>query len=146
MPPDPADARDDDSQPSAARVVQPEGWRRPRGYSNGMAARGEFLAIAGMIGWDADEQLVSDDFVGQFHQALANVVATVVAAGGQPSDIISLTIYVTDKREYIASLREVGQAYRALLGRHYPAMALVQVAALLEPRAKVEIQGLAVLP
>ncbi len=127
-------------------MIQPEGWRRPRGYSNGMAARGELLAVAGMIGWDENEVLVADDFVGQFRQALANVVATVVAAGGRPSSLISLTIYVTDKHEYIASLREVGQAYRELLEKHFPAMALVQVAALLEPRAKVEIQGLAVLP
>lgn len=111
-----------------------------------MAARGELLAVAGMIGWDAQEHLVSDEFVPQFRQALANVCDVVRAAGGQPQHILSLTIYVTDKREYIAGLREVGEAYRALLGRHYPAMALVQVTALLEDRAKVEIQALAALP
>ncbi len=110
-----------------------------------MAARGELLAIAGEIGWDEREQIVSDEFAAQFRQALANVVAVVEAAGGRPQDLISLTVYVTDKHEYIAALPEVGQAWRELIGKHYPAMALVQVAALLEDRAKVEIQGLAVL-
>lgn len=128
------------------RTIEVPGWPRPRGYANGMAARGELLAIAGEIGWDASETIVSDEFVPQFRQALANVVAVVEAAGGAPSDIISLTIYVTDKREYVAGIAELGQVYRALLGKHFPAMALVQVAALLEDRAKVEIQGLAVLP
>lgn len=128
------------------RTIEVPGWPRPRGYANGMAARGELLAIAGEIGWDASETIVSDEFAPQFRQALANVVAVVEAAGGQPSDIISLTVYVTDKREYIASIAEVGRDFRALLGKHYPTMALVQVAALLEDRAKVEIQGLAVLP
>ncbi len=146
MPHDPDSSDPHAKRAPTPRVILPEGWKRPRGYSNGMAARGEFLAVAGMIGWDENEVLVADDFVGQFRQALSNVVATVVAAGGQPSSLISLTIYVTDKNEYIASLREVGQAYRELLQKHFPAMALVQVAALLEPRAKVEIQGLAVLP
>ncbi|HEY8379361.1 MAG TPA: RidA family protein [Nannocystis sp.] len=131
---------------TGARVILPEGWKRPRGYSNGMAARGELLAIAGQIGWDEREELVSDEFTPQFRQALSNVLAVVAAAGGRPEHVISLTVYVTDKREYIAELGAVGAAYRALMGRHYPAMALVEVAALLEPRAKVEIQGLAVLP
>ncbi len=134
------------SEAPRARTITPPGWARPRGYSNGMAARGELLAVAGMIGWDAQERLVSDEFVPQFRQALANVRDVVLAAGGQPGDILSLTIYVTDKREYIAALSEVGAAYRELLGRHYPAMALVQVAALLEDRARVEIQALAALP
>lgn len=128
------------------RAILPEGWQRPRGYSNGMAARGELLAIAGMIGWDAREKLVSDAFAPQFRQALANVLAVVVAAGGRAADVISLTVYVTDKREYIAELAAVGAAYRELMARHFPAMALVEVAGLLEPGAKVEIQGLAVLP
>lgn len=128
------------------RTVEVPGWPRPRGYANGMAARGELLAIAGEIGWDEHEQIVADEFAPQFRQALANVVAVVEAAGGKPSDLIALTLYVTDKREYIAAIAEVGQIYRALLGKHFPTMALVQVAALLEDRAKVEIQGLAVLP
>lgn len=127
------------------RTVQPDGWPRPRGYANGMAARGELLAVAGQIGWNAQEQFESELFVDQFRQALANVVAVVEAAGGAALDIISLTIYVTDKREYIEQIQAVGQAYRDLLGKHFPAMALVGVAELLEPRAKVEIQALAVL-
>lgn len=128
------------------RIAQPEGWRRPRGYSNGMAGRGEFLAIAGQIGWDGDENFVSDEFAAQFRQALSNVVAVVEAAGGRPEHLISLTIYVVDKQEYIAAIQEVGAAYRELIGKHFPAMALVEVADLLEDRAKVEIQALAVLP
>ncbi len=127
------------------RTVEVPGWPRPRGYANGMAARGELLAIAGEIGWDEHEQIVADEFAPQFRQALANVVAVVEAAGGKPSDLISLTIYVTNKHEYVSAITEVGQIYRSLLGKHFPTMALVQVAALLEDRAKVEIQGLAVL-
>jgi len=110
-----------------------------------MAGRGELLAVAGQIGWDEREVIVSGDFAPQFQQALKNVVAVVEAAGGRPSDIISLTLYVTDKREYISAIQEVGAAYRASIGRHYPAMALVEVAGLLEPGAKVEIQALALL-
>ena len=127
------------------RIVQPEGWKRPRGYANGMAAQGELLAVAGQIGWNSQEQFETEEFVGQFRQALSNVVAVVEAAGGAPTNIISLTIYVTDKREYIADIKAVGASYRELLGKHFPAMALVEVSALLEPRAKVEIQALAVL-
>jgi len=111
-----------------------------------MASAGETLAIAGQIGWDTSEVIVSDDFAAQFRQALANVVAVIAAAGGRPEHLISLTIYVTDKREYIAALAEVGAAYRELIGKHFPTMALVGVSELLEDRAKVEIQGLAVLP
>ncbi|NVB43244.1 RidA family protein [Pseudenhygromyxa sp. WMMC2535] len=130
----------------STRTVLPEGWKRPRGYANGMAARGELLAIAGQIGWNADEQFESDEFGAQFRQALANVVAVVEAAGGSPANLISLTIYVTDKREYLGQIDAVGRAYRELIGKHFPAMALVGVNELLEDRAKVEIQGLAVLP
>lgn len=129
-----------------SRTVQPEGWPRPRGYANGMAASGEMLAIAGQIGWDETETIVSDEFLPQLRQTLANVVAVVEAAGGRAEHIISLTIFVKDKHEYIAGGRDVGAIYRDLMGKHYPAMALVQVADLLEPRAKVEIAGLAVLP
>ncbi|MEM7159838.1 MAG: RidA family protein [Myxococcota bacterium] len=131
---------------SDPRIVQPEGWKRPRGYSNGMAASGEMLSVAGMIGWDADEKLVSTEFLPQFEQALRNVVAVVEAAGGQARHLISLTIYVTDKRQYIAAGAALGQIYRSVMGKHFPTMALVQVAALLEDAALVEIQGLAVLP
>jgi enamine deaminase RidA (YjgF/YER057c/UK114 family) len=125
--------------------VNPEGWPRPKGYSNGMIGQGRFLAVAGMIGWDTDEKIVSADFLPQFRKALENVVAVVEAAGGKPTDIISLTLYVTDKREYLADLSAVGQAYRDTIGRHFPTMALVQVADLLEEGAKVEIQALATL-
>ncbi len=128
-------------------TVQPEGWKQPRGYANGMRARGELLAIAGQIAWDAQAKLVgAGDFAAQFEQALANVVAVVRAAGGDPDDLISLTVYVVDRVEYVAALPRVGEAYRRVMGKHFPAMALVQVAALLEQGAKVEIQGLAVLP
>ena len=129
-----------------SRTINLEGWPRPRGYANGMAARGETLAIAGQIGWDDTETIVSDDVSAQFRQALANVVAVVTAAGGQPEHIISMTIFVVDKTEYVAGRQAIGAAWRELLGKHYPAMALVEVSALLEPRAKVEIQALAVLP
>lgn len=110
-----------------------------------MAKRGELLAVAGQIGWNADECFETDDFVPQFRQALENVSAVVTAAGGAASDIISLTIYVTDKRAYLADLPGVGAAYRAVLGKHFPTMALLEVADLLEDRALVEIQALAVL-
>jgi len=127
--------------------IEPEGWAKPRGYSNGMRARGELLAVAGQIAWDAQARLVGEgDFVRQFEQALANVVAIVRAAGGAPEDLVSLTIYVTDSKEYLARLADVGAAYRRVVGKHYPAMALLVVAGLLELGAKVEIQGLAVLP
>jgi len=129
-----------------SHVVLPPGWPRPRGYSNGIVARGDVLAIAGLIGWDETETLVSSEFLPQFRQALANLCAVVRTAGGRPEHVVSLTIYVTDKREYGGALREVGAIYRELMGEHYPAMALVQVADLLLPGAKVEIQGLAVLP
>lgn len=128
------------------RIAQPEGWPRPRGYSNGMSGRGEILAVAGQIAWDARAEIVSDDFVAQFAQALQNVVAVIEAAGGRPEHLISLTIYVTDRQAYLDDLPAIGERFRALLGRHYPAMALVEVKALVEARAKVEIQGLAVLP
>ncbi len=128
------------------RTVLPEGWSRPRGYANGMAGRGEILAIAGQIGWDTQETLVGADFCAQFGQALRNVVAVVEAAGGQPGHIISLTVYVTDKKAYSDDAATVGALYREIIGRHFPAMALVEVADLLEPGALVEIQGLAVLP
>jgi enamine deaminase RidA (YjgF/YER057c/UK114 family) len=125
--------------------IQPAGWVKPRGYSNGMRARGELVAVAGQIAWDAQARLVPGDFAAQFAQALANVVEVVKTAGGTAEDLVSLTIYVTDRAEYLAAAAAVGAAYRAVMGRHYPAMALVQVAGLLEVNAKVEIQALAVI-
>jgi enamine deaminase RidA (YjgF/YER057c/UK114 family) len=130
----------------AGQPIQPGGWMQPRGYSNGMVASGRVLAVAGQIGWDAQGRLVGEAFTWQFEQALRNVVGVVVAGGGEAEDIISLTIYVTDRAEYVSSLAAVGQAYRKVMGKHFPAMALLQVAGLLEPGAKVEIQALAVLP
>ena len=132
--------------------VQPAGWVKPRGYTNGMIAPAgaRILTVAGQIGWDAEARLVApepgqDAFVAQFQKALRNVCAVVEAAGGAPTDILSLRIYVTDKRRYLAHVKAVGAAYREILGRHYPAMALVQVADLLEEGALVEIEALAAL-
>ncbi|MEM1206890.1 MAG: RidA family protein [Acidobacteriota bacterium] len=128
--------------------INPASLGAPKGYSNGMLAPagGRVLFVAGQIAWDADQRVVSDDFAEQFGRALANVVTVVREAGGEPHHLGELTIYVTDRTEYLGSLSEVGRAYRRLMGRHFPAMALVEVAALLEPDAKVEIQGTAVLP
>ena len=129
-------------------AINPPSLGEPRGYSNGMlaAAGGRLLAIAGQIAWDEGQNLVCDDFRGQFAQALTNLVEVVRAAGGEPDDVVQLTIYVVDRQEYLASRRRLGEAYRLVMGEHYPAMALVEVSALLEPGAKVEIQGLAVIP
>ena len=128
--------------------INPADWNAPSGYSNGMlAAEGaRMLFVAGQIAWDAKCRLVSDDFVPQFRQALANVVSVVEAAGGEASHIARLTIYVTDRTQYAGALKEIGEAYRAVIGRHYPAMALVEVAGLLEPGALVEIEATAALP
>jgi enamine deaminase RidA (YjgF/YER057c/UK114 family) len=117
-----------------------------RGYANGCIAQGSVLAIAGQIGWDESHRIVPGGFVAQFARAMHNVMHVCVAAGGTAENIISLTIYVVDKGEYVAALKEVGAAYRTAMGHHYPAMALVEVKGLLEPGARVEIQGLAVIP
>lgn len=120
----------------------------PRGYSNGLLAdsSGKLLFIAGQIAWDNDQQIISDDFVEQFDQALANVLTVVRAAEGNPDNIVRLVIYVTNKIEYRERTKEVGERYRKHLGKHFPAMVLVQVAGLLDDRAKVEIEGMAVIP
>ena len=126
-------------------TIQPEGWKAPKGYANGMLVDGR-LHIGGQIGWNAEQVFVAKDFVGQMEQALSNIAAIVDAAGGRVEHIVRLTWYVTDKREYLSRLAEVGQAYRRVIGRHFPAMTLVQVAALLEDGAKVEIEATAVVP
>ena len=131
---------------SALSTVQPDGWKAPRGYANGVVVAGasKLCFVAGQIAWDAEQRLVGrGDFSAQFRQALANAVAVVRAAGGAPESVVRLTIYVTDKRLYQERLKEVGAAYREILGRHYPAMALVQVADLLEDGALVEIEATA---
>ena len=126
--------------------INPRELGTPRGYSNGMLApSGRMLAIAGQIGWDGAGKLVSDDFAQQFNRALGNVLSVLHEAGGVPSDLIMLRIYVVDKQRYLAQTKEIGGIYRELMGTHYPAMALVRVADLLEPGAQVEIEGLAVI-
>jgi enamine deaminase RidA (YjgF/YER057c/UK114 family) len=126
--------------------LQPAGWKKPKGYSNGVLAEGRMVFTGGMIGWNANEEFETDNLAGQAEQALANIVAVLGEAGAGPEHIVRLTWYVTDKREYLASRRGLGTAYKRVIGAHYPAMALVQVAALVEDRAKVEIEATAVLP
>jgi enamine deaminase RidA (YjgF/YER057c/UK114 family) len=127
------------------RFLHPQNWTRASGYSNGVAAEGRQLFIAGQIGWNARQEIVSDDFVAQVEQALRNIVAILAEADARPEDLVRLTWYVTDKREYLARSREVGEAYRRAIGRHFPAMTVVQVVALLDDRAKVEIEATAVV-
>ena len=128
------------------QVLLPEGWPRPRGYANGVAATGRQVFIAGMIGWDAQGVFQSDDFAAQARQALLNIVAVLREAGGRPEHIVRLTWYVTDKREYLAAGSEVGAAFREIIGSYNAAMTAVQVTALIEDRAKVEIEATAVIP
>ena len=126
-------------------ILQPPGWAPPRGYANGMAAEGRQVYVAGQIGWDAEQRLVGDGFAAQVRQALANVVSVLACAGAKPEHLVRMTWYVTSRDEYNASLAEIGAAYRELIGRNYPAMSVVVVAGLLEPRAKVEIEATAVV-
>ena len=128
-------------------IINPEQLGRPRGYSNGVLAPagGRLLFVAGQIAWDERQRVVGDDFVEQFARALSNVLAVVAAAGGSPGQVARLTVYVTDRREYRERTREIGERWRALMGGHYPAMALVEVKGLLEDGAKVEIEATAVL-
>ncbi len=129
-------------------MINPASLGAPKGYSNGVLtpAGGRLLFVAGQVGWDLEQKIVGDDFTVQFAQALENVITIVHAAGGDATHIARVTIYVTDKDEYIAALRQVGEQYRHFMGRHYPAMSLVEVKALLEPGAKLEIEATAVLP
>ena len=128
------------------RQLHPAHWRRPKGYANGILASGRTIFLGGQVGWDAEQQLVSDDFVPQVEQSLRNVVAILAEAGAGPEHLVRLTWFVTDKGEYLDSLAGVGAAYLDVIGRHFPAMSLVQVGALVEDRAKVEIEATAVLP
>jgi enamine deaminase RidA (YjgF/YER057c/UK114 family) len=127
-------------------ILQPKNWVAPVGYANGIAAVGRQVYIAGQIGWDASAKLVSDDFVAQVEQALANIVAVLAEAGGAPQHLVRLTWFVTDKAAYVARQKEIGEAYRRVIGRHFPAMTLVVVAGLLEEGAQVEIEATAVVP
>ena len=128
-------------------IINPEALGQPRGYSNGLLIEGgSLLFIAGQVGWDRESRIVSDDFADQFAQALANVLAVVREAGGGPDNIARLAIFVTSKDEYATRLKDIGTAYRQLMGKHFPAMTLVEVSSLLEHLAKVEIEAIAVLP
>jgi enamine deaminase RidA (YjgF/YER057c/UK114 family) len=128
------------------QILQPDGWAKPRGYANGVTAQGRIVCVAGQIGWNAAQQFETDDLVGQIEQALGNVVAVLRTGGAGPEHLVRLTWYVTDKAAYVARQAEIGEVYRRIIGRHYPAMTLVVVAGLLEPRALVEIEATAVVP
>jgi enamine deaminase RidA (YjgF/YER057c/UK114 family) len=124
----------------------PAGWPRPKGYSNAMAARGRMVFTAGVVGWNEEERFAETTLAGQFAQALRNIVAILACDGAQPTNIARLTCYVTSIEEYRASLKVIGAAFREIMGNHYPAMALVEVARLVEPEAKVEVEATAVVP
>lgn len=128
------------------RILHPAGWKPAKGYANGVVARGRTVWLGGQIGWNGDQVFETDDFVGQVRQTLENIVAVLAEAGARPEHITSMTWYFTDKVEYLANLKGIGQVYREVIGRHYPAMTAMQVVALVEDRAKVEIQAVAVVP
>lgn len=128
------------------QVLQPPGWAKPKGYANGITAKGSLVFVAGQIGWTADGRFETDDFAGQFAQALRNVVAVCAEAGAKPEHIVRLTWFITSKREYLASVKAIGAAYRDIMGRHYPTMTVVEIGALIEDRAKIEIEATAVIP
>ena len=129
----------------AFETLQPQGWPRPKGYSNGIAAHGRQIFVAGQVGWDAEGRFASTQLAGQVKQALLNIVAVLAEADGKPEHIVRLTWYVTSRDEYHAQLREIGAAYREVMGKHFPVMSVVQVVALMEAQAKVEIEATAVL-
>jgi enamine deaminase RidA (YjgF/YER057c/UK114 family) len=128
------------------KTLQPPGWAPPRGYANGVAARGTLVFVAGQVGWNAEQRFEADDFVAQAAQALRNVVAVLAQAGARPEHLVRMTWYVVDKDEYLASLRALGAAYRAAIGRHFPTMTAVEVRGLVEEGARVEIEATAVIP
>ena len=127
------------------RAILPEGWQRPKGYSNGIEAQGKLIFLAGQIGWNAHEEFESDDFVAQFDQALANIVALLRAANAGPEHVVRMTWFITDKQEYLSKLSETGAAYRKHMGKTFPTMSVVEVSALMEDRAKIEIEATAVV-
>ncbi len=128
------------------RILQPAGWPRPKGYANGIEATGRLVIVGGQIGWDETETFQSDDFVEQVRQTLKNTLAVLAEAGAGPEHVVRMTWYITDRSEYLARGREIGAVYRELMGKNFPAMAMVQVVALMEARAKVEIETTAVVP
>ena len=128
------------------QILQPPGWARAKGFSNGIAANGRLVFIAGQIGWTGQGEWKERGFAGQFRQALENILAVLKEAKGKPEHIVRLTWYVLDRQEYLDSLKSVGEAYRELMGRHYPTMAVVQVSGLVEPEARLEIEATAVVP
>ena len=128
------------------QILQPPAWARPKGFSNGIAANGTLVFIAGQIGWTGEGEWKAHSFAAQFRQALQNILDVLKEANGRPEHIVRLTWYVLDKQEYLASLKEVGAAYRDLMGRHYPTMAVVQVSGLVEDEARLEIEATAVIP
>ena len=127
-------------------ILQPSGWTQPKGYANGIAAEGRFVFVGGQIGWDGQSRFETDDFVEQVRQALQNVVDVLAEAQAKPEHVVSMTWYLTDKKDYLGNLKSIGRVYRDVMGRHFPAMAVLQVTALMEDRAKVEIQAMAVVP
>lgn len=128
------------------KIIQPEGWKPAKGYANGVLASGGILEIAGQIGWNGEQQFTSHEFAGQMEQALMNIRDILLASGGQPEHLTRLTWYVTDKREYLAKQKEIGEAYRRVMGNNFPAMTMVVVSALVEDAALVEIEASAVIP
>lgn len=127
-------------------ILQPAGWVRPKGYSNGVAARGRMVFVSGMVGWNPEEKFVADNLAGQVRQALLNIVAVLAQAKARPDHIVRMNWYVLDKAEYLMNAKQIGEAYREIIGRHYPAMTVMQVVALLEDKARVEIEVTAVIP
>ena len=127
-------------------ILQPPGWARPKGFANGIVASGRFVFIAGQVGWTPEGKWEARDFAGQFRQALANILEVLAEAGGEPHHLVRLTWYVIDKQEYLGALAGVGRAYRELMGRHFPTMAVLQVGGLVEPEARLEIEATAVIP
>jgi enamine deaminase RidA (YjgF/YER057c/UK114 family) len=128
------------------KALQPSGWPRPKGYSNGISARGRLVVTAGVVGWDSSETFVSDSLPGQFAQALQNIIAILAEDGAGPEHLVRMTCYVVDIVAYRSALKEIGEAWKAIIGHNYPAMALVEVRALVEPEALIEIEATAVVP
>jgi enamine deaminase RidA (YjgF/YER057c/UK114 family) len=128
------------------KALQPPGWPRPKGYSNGISARGRTIYTAGVIGWDAEERFAAEDLPGQFRQVLLNTLAILAEDGAGPEHVVRMTCYVTSRDDYVAGLAEIGAAWRETMGRYFPAMAVVEVSALVEPAARVEIETIAVVP